>query len=210
MYCRDTKLSQYQFCHAYADGADQFCSKLEGLPDWTRDFSTESYPNASSIQLAIMQDIGHALLTTDIQVASSSVKASGLQDNFGIITELPVDQWVTEVVGWEATLWASLQVEFADYAIGRASRNREVAAFVKTNLTIGEKAFCGKQKMGNPGGFVYVTPTLHRKSTHNVLMILKATSMFSRCPSSGRLRSWSHCSISSSSDSLSCREDPHE
>ncbi|OAL45319.1 hypothetical protein IQ07DRAFT_662175 [Pyrenochaeta sp. DS3sAY3a] len=150
------QIQKYQFCHAYANGAEEFCSKLEGLPNWTKDFSAESYPNASSLQIAIMQDIGHALLNTDIQIASSTLKASGLQENFGIITELPDDQWIKEVVGWESTLWASLQVELAEYAIGRAYRSPGVAAFVKTNLTSGEKAFCGKQKMGNPGGFVNI------------------------------------------------------
>lgn len=164
MHVRHSNAYKYQFCHAYANGAEESCSKLEGLPNWTKDFSADSYPNASSLQIAIMQDIGHALLNTDIQVASWNLKASGLQENFGIITELPDDQWIKEVVGWESTLWASLQVELAEYTIGRAYRNPGVAAFVKTNLTSGEQAFCGKQKMGNPGGFVYVISALHRES----------------------------------------------
>lgn len=101
-----------------------------------------------------MQDLGHALLNTDMQVASSTLKAQTLQENLGVLEALPNDQWVQEVVGWESIIWASLQVEMAEHAIGRTVRDAAMAAFVKTNLTSGENSFCSKQKMLNPGGFV--------------------------------------------------------
>ncbi|KAF1846848.1 uncharacterized protein K460DRAFT_132067 [Cucurbitaria berberidis CBS 394.84] len=147
---------QYQFCHAQANGAPDFCSNLTGLPNWVEDFSLEQYPNASNIQRAILQDLGHAMLNTDIQIASYDLKARKLIENAGFINSLPDDQWVREVVGWESTLWASLQIEMAEYAIGRAVRVPGAAALMKTDLTDGEQALCGKQRMKNPGGFVNI------------------------------------------------------
>lgn len=92
----------------------------------------------------------------DLQTACNVLKASSL---IGItladvIAMLPADQWVQEIIGWEAYLWAAYQILVSDYSIGVAARAPDAASFVRKDMTRGEKQLCTKQKMKNPGGFV--------------------------------------------------------
>jgi hypothetical protein len=66
----------------------------------------------------------------------------------------PSDQWITEVQGWEAFVWASSQVSVADYAIGPSIRDPGVVDYVIRPATTGDKELCGSMKMRKAGGFV--------------------------------------------------------
>jgi hypothetical protein len=141
---------QYQFCHAQAAGKPDFCSSLTGIPS----LPFKDMFNASSVQVAAMQELAGIMFETDIRTASLDLKVQKLAGNFERLAYLPDDQWVQEVVGWESFLWAHLQTSMVEYAIGKSVRLPDAAPLVKSNLTDGEHKLCGKQKMGNPGGFV--------------------------------------------------------
>ena len=72
----------------------------------------------------------------------------------GYISSLPNDQWVTEVVGWEAITWASLQIAVGDYFTGAKARDLFADAYVKRPETDGEKKLCGMQRIRKSGAVV--------------------------------------------------------
>jgi len=75
-------------------------------------------------------------------------------DSTGYIDNLPHDQWVREILGWEKLIWASRQVLVSDYAIGYSARVDSIQEFIGKDLLPGERQLCGTQRMRKNGGFV--------------------------------------------------------
>lgn len=82
------------------------------------------------------------------------LQASYLAGTSGVITSLPDDQWIKEVVAWEKYVWAALKITVADYAIGYTSQEPSSQASTKNESTSGEKQLCQAQRMRKSGGFV--------------------------------------------------------
>jgi hypothetical protein len=89
---------------------------------------------------------------------SKNLQASLLQNivNNGRISALPDDQWIIEVQSWYQSVLVSLQIMFADYAIGPARRDPLQNKVIIKPETFAEKTLCHMQKMRKPNGFVYV------------------------------------------------------
>jgi hypothetical protein len=82
------------------------------------------------------------------------LQASYLAGTTGVITSLPDDQWVQEVVAWEKYVWAALQITVADYALGYETQDSSAQDATKNVTTLGEKRLCQSQRMRKSGGFV--------------------------------------------------------
>lgn len=95
--------------------------------------------------------------------ASPKLQASLLHDSNEYIPSLPDEQWIIETQAWYESVIASLQIMFADYAIGPDRRDPSLSRDPTLNSSIiepqtpGERALCGMQKMRKPTGFVYVS-----------------------------------------------------
>jgi hypothetical protein len=87
--------------------------------------------------------------------SSGTVQAQTAVDRYRVVrTQVPSDQWITEVQRWEAFVWASSQVAITDYAIDPSIRDPGVEGYVVGPETIGDKELCGSMKMRKAGGFV--------------------------------------------------------
>ncbi|KAF2264053.1 hypothetical protein CC78DRAFT_617092 [Lojkania enalia] len=151
-YASDEPLSvlgcteQYQFCTA-----QESCTKLGRLPNrgWA-----DTHPDATDLQRAVLKhlininSVFHLLNIRNLR-ASSQLRS-------GLGTSLPNDQWVNEVIGWESSIWAQLQIAIPDYAIGLASRYPVSDAYIQPPSTPAQKQLCGMQKMPKSGGFVNI------------------------------------------------------
>jgi hypothetical protein len=142
---------QYQFCFA-RKGSPDHCSDLSALPGKP---VAADYPGASDIQLAAIELLITSSLLFDISDAGQDVlKATSLAGGTGYIPSLPDDQWVQEVTGWEAFVWAALQTAVTDYAVGPTVREPSAQAYMKNETTGGEKKLCQAQRVRRSGGFV--------------------------------------------------------
>jgi hypothetical protein len=92
--------------------------------------------------------------------SSKSLQASFFNDRDGYIPSLPDEQWIIEIEAWYRNVLASLQIMFADYAIGPDRRDSSRGRDQSQNRSIiepqtsAERALCGMQKMRKPTGFV--------------------------------------------------------
>jgi hypothetical protein len=145
--------SQYQFC-LKSDN----CTALSYLP---HNLTLAEFPNASSLQLAVFNLLISSSMLFDIQAANTML-ADKLIRIGGFIPSLPDDQWVKEIVGWESTTWAALQIAVEKYATGAKSIDPSADDYVKAPETDGEKALCAMQRMRKSGGFVYAILHLER------------------------------------------------
>ncbi|KAF2269743.1 hypothetical protein CC78DRAFT_574610 [Lojkania enalia] len=152
-YFPDFPASIYQYCIS-RERASDYCTNLTGVPD---KISPSMFPDASDVQIAAMQQVRTASITIDIVYSAGELQA-GIQDLDYLMPSLPDDQWIREYMGWESTIWAAMQIQIADYAIGAEVRAPSVGPYVKnrTEMTGGEKELCSMQRMRNPGGFVNV------------------------------------------------------
>jgi len=80
--------------------------------------------------------------------------AGALLANTGYVPTLPDDQWIQEVTGWESFVWAALQLNILEHAIGPAVREPSVVALMKNQTSTGEKQLCNVQKVRVSGGFM--------------------------------------------------------
>ncbi|KAJ4305538.1 hypothetical protein N0V90_001069 [Kalmusia sp. IMI 367209] len=136
------------FSHSSAD-------ELASLPGTVK---SENFPGASDIQLAAVQLLVTSSFQYDTATAAAVVfQAQDLAERSGgQILELPDDQWIQEILGWEKYIWASMQTMVSDYAIGYGAQTPLVQSYVRTNLTQGERQLCGVQRMVKSGGFVNI------------------------------------------------------
>jgi len=86
--------------------------------------------------------------------------AAALLANMGYIPTLPDDQWIHEATNWESFVWAALQMNILEYAIGPTVREPSTAALMKNKTSTGEKKLCNAQKVRVTSGFVWVTQTI--------------------------------------------------
>lgn len=107
----------------------------------------------NSLQLVVLNHLVSSAYLFDISSAQSIAASSAIRIG-GRIPSLPDDQWVTEVIGWESTAWASLQIAVGDYFTGARARDPFGDLYVKTVASKAEKALCGMQRMRKSGGFV--------------------------------------------------------
>jgi hypothetical protein len=82
------------------------------------------------------------------------LQASYMAGTTGVITSLPDDQWVQEVVAWKKYVWAALQITIADYALGYETQDSSAQDATKSVTMPGEKQLCQSQRMRESGGFV--------------------------------------------------------
>lgn len=137
---------QYQFC------VNTECTELRHLP---RDIASLGFNGITSLQSAVLNLLVSSAFMFDVSTSKTTLAGSIIQIG-GVLSSLPDDQWVKEVVSWESNAWAALQIAVADYAIGAANRDTFSKQYVKEPSSEGEKKLCGMQKMRKSGGFVYV------------------------------------------------------
>lgn len=77
---------------------------------------------------------------------------TGLDMN-GLVTELPDDQWVKEVVNWENYAWAGFQIMLSDAAIGPILRTQLADSYTDAPATAADSTLCQSMKMRKAGGF---------------------------------------------------------
>lgn len=76
----------------------------------------------------------------------------------GLVTELPDNQWVKELVNWENYAWAGFQIMLSDTAIGPITRTELADSYTNAPATAADSALCQSMKMRKAGGFAYVFP----------------------------------------------------
>ena len=118
--------------------------------------NAEDYPDASPVQLSILQLLLQLSFQFDIAKAPDLDISKKLGQGKFIETQVPNDQWITEIKGWESFTWAALQTTVADHAIGAQSRDPRAAQYVSRPTDQGDIELCGMQKMRKSGGFVSV------------------------------------------------------
>jgi len=70
-------------------------------------------------------------------------------------TEIPDNQWIIEIKGWENYVWSAVRTYVADYATGPRARDPQAADLYEIKAaTPGDKKLCGMQRMRKSGGFV--------------------------------------------------------
>jgi hypothetical protein len=113
-----------------------------------------TWPEATDIQLVILQLIRDASLEMDITTAPlyDYTQAGELLQK-GELPQLPNDQWKAEAIGWESIAWTGLQIRLSDYAIGPKVRDPNAAQYMEPVTTDAERALCGAMKMRKSGGF---------------------------------------------------------
>ncbi|KAJ4355516.1 uncharacterized protein N0V89_003533 [Didymosphaeria variabile] len=79
----------------------------------------------------------------------------GLNMN-GLVTELPDDQWVKEVVNWENYAWAGFQIMLSDAAVGPILRTELADSYTDAPATAADTTLCHSMKMRKAGGFANV------------------------------------------------------
>jgi hypothetical protein len=100
-------IQQYEFCIASSKG--DVCTPLSGLP-LTLTASDFPSANPSPVQLATLQLLitnSYLMSITDNQSFNASAR---LNSGGTVYSQVPNDQWVTEVVQWEQHVWAGLQI----------------------------------------------------------------------------------------------------
>lgn len=128
---------------------DPHCTALSALPEFP---TKESFPQASDVQLAVLQ----LLITSGAMVdqqTSKTFDATG--ENWdGEVISLPNNQWQREVIRWEAIAWAGLHHMLTDFSIGPKHRDPNADSYVIPATSPGEKQLCQSQRMQKSGGFV--------------------------------------------------------
>ncbi|KAL1604937.1 hypothetical protein SLS60_004478 [Paraconiothyrium brasiliense] len=77
-------------------------------------------------------------------------------DMNGLVTELPDDQWLKEVVNWENYAWAGFQIMLSDAAIGPILRTQLADSYTDAPATAADSTLCQSMKMRKAGGFANV------------------------------------------------------
>ncbi|KAF2110750.1 hypothetical protein BDV96DRAFT_199237 [Lophiotrema nucula] len=149
--------TQYQYCHARASKSD-FCTNSTGLPDIV---NATAFPDASPIQLAALHLIREASANMMLDSAAETLQVDYQSEdptgNSFIHDGVPDNQWEIEVTAWVEYIWAAMQIQLSDYAIGIEARQTGAGIYTVKNMTAGEKALCSKLKMRNPGAFVNIS-----------------------------------------------------
>jgi hypothetical protein len=74
----------------------------------------------------------------------------------GLVSELPDDQWIKEVVNWENYAWAGFQIMLSDAAIGPITRTELADIYTNAPSTAADSVLCQSMRMRKAGGFAYV------------------------------------------------------
>ncbi|KAF2109963.1 hypothetical protein BDV96DRAFT_604439 [Lophiotrema nucula] len=143
---------QFQFCHA-RKSSSEFCTDLMSLPESIN----ATFPEASALQRVLFKNIVMAFSMLEIS-RTHALKAAQLVQPGGLVPSLPDDQWRAEILYWESFVWAALQHQIADYAIGPAVRDTTGGAskYVGNVTTEAQKQLCKVQKMRKAGGFMNI------------------------------------------------------
>jgi hypothetical protein len=141
---------QYQFCISQS-GKDDFCTQLTGSP---LEVNTSDYPNASPVQLSLLQllrSMTRIFQITDGPI-SNQLKASSTMSR-GVSPGLSPDQWIKEVVGWESLVWAAYQTLLSTSIIGPKVFDKHAEEYCDVPTSSGDKELCRSLKMRKSGGF---------------------------------------------------------
>lgn len=71
-----------------------------------------------------------------------------------LISRVPDDQWIQELVWWESVSWASIQIFLTDLAVGMGKEDGFNLQLPTDSLSATEKQLCDMQRMRAPSGFV--------------------------------------------------------
>ncbi|KAF2736414.1 hypothetical protein EJ04DRAFT_432960 [Polyplosphaeria fusca] len=115
--------------------------------------SPSEYPNANSLQLAIVALLRNAEDILNIAMPERYEAQAKYKNSIGILDELPNDQWITELRIWNAIVWAGFQIMVSDYAIGPTVRDPLSESYTVKPVNEAERSLCGMQKMRKPGAY---------------------------------------------------------
>ncbi|KAF2012695.1 hypothetical protein BU24DRAFT_465061 [Aaosphaeria arxii CBS 175.79] len=145
---------QYQFCVG-SSGESGRCTELSGLPG---DFSPGGILNPNDVQLTLLNLLRSVLTLNDVSLGTAVeiLQAKSMESN-GRFMGLPEDQWIKEIVGWNAFAWSGIQTLLTDYAVGLKMRDEENAdIYVDKPTTPAGKQLCQSVKMKKSGGFANI------------------------------------------------------
>jgi hypothetical protein len=140
---------KHQLCIKTAHGDE--CSKLDSLPV---NVTLKDWPRASPVQLSALQLVVEANQNIGLTHTNTVRLAEKVRSDGVVVSQVPPDQWISEVQGMESFVWASTQVLMSDYAIGPGLRTPDVSDYVIPPAESGDKQLCKSQKMRKAGGFV--------------------------------------------------------
>ncbi|KAF2730866.1 hypothetical protein EJ04DRAFT_579521 [Polyplosphaeria fusca] len=143
---------QHQFCVKGPGSSGPVCSDLMSLPGTVDKIGLA---NATDLQQSVLEVILVAAFAFDM----SNFETLRAQSEAGIGRfNIPDNQWVKELQAWESSIWAALQIEVSDYAIGPQVRMRNLTSAYGINLanTTAEEQLCRMQRMRKSGGFANI------------------------------------------------------
>ncbi|KAJ4302760.1 hypothetical protein N0V90_001651 [Kalmusia sp. IMI 367209] len=145
---------QYQICYPRAVKED-YCTELGPSPS-PEDTSNE-WPEATPVQHSIIQ------LLLSINRITNSNRSPHLNNlrasktvQIGISPGLPDDQWVQEIIGWEAFVWSGYQTMLTTSVIGPKVFDESGDDYRDSPTDAGDKQLCQSLKMRKAGGFANV------------------------------------------------------
>lgn len=140
-------IPKHQYCHA-REGKEDYCTPLQGKPDYELDKAWDTwFPEASDVQRTVLRTLIVATYLRDIHTVTTNRANTLMNRADGTIDSLPNDWWKEELKRHEAEVWASLQIQMSQYAIGPKNTDPLADNYVIPPTTPGQKALCKAQKM---------------------------------------------------------------
>ncbi|KAF2132750.1 hypothetical protein P153DRAFT_382375 [Dothidotthia symphoricarpi CBS 119687] len=146
-------LQQYQFCHARPSKKD-FCTDLIPLP---ANATAGDFPYANKLQQTVIQ----LFLNTSYYFDSSNptndfaVRSMALPPSKSIVPYVDDGMWYLQLLGWERSIWATIQIAVMDWAIGPNVREGHTGNWTRPS-TAAEKQLCKMQRMRVSGHVVNI------------------------------------------------------
>ncbi|KAF2638963.1 hypothetical protein P280DRAFT_67807 [Massarina eburnea CBS 473.64] len=144
---------QYQFCHS-REHQNEFCTPLSGSES---EVTATNFPDASPVQFSVLQALGSATQFIRITLGPEMgmLLASKSIMN-GVSEALPDDQWIRELVGWEAITWTAYQMLISSSVIGPKVFDEFADEYREVPNSVGDQKLCQSLKMRKSGGFANI------------------------------------------------------
>ncbi|CAO2656658.1 Nn.00g054610.m01.CDS01 [Neocucurbitaria sp. VM-36] len=133
---------------------EDFCTNLIALP---ANVTETNFPEANALQKAVIQLLVNTSYSFDSANPTSEflTKAMALPPSQNVVPKLEDGMWWIELIAWERSVWASIQIAVADWAIGPTVRDGGATNWTQPS-TDAERQLCHMQRMRVSGNIVNI------------------------------------------------------
>ncbi|KAH7087776.1 hypothetical protein FB567DRAFT_353579 [Paraphoma chrysanthemicola] len=144
---------QYRYCVPRA-GKPDFCTSAGGSP---LESFTEDFPALNPVQVRLLQLLRSIARLVKIKEGAEFKNVLAQSKVTGRTSPgLPDDQWIRELVAWEARVWASYQTLIATAVIGPSVFDEFANEYTEPVVEEGDRQLCQSLKMRKSGGFANI------------------------------------------------------